>query len=77
MRKRGSSTNLNGFESGGVDADVTRPSLKRLTAAQATAIEDRGGSGKARRSFDELSRAASTGEQDREVVVHEVWDNIS
>lgn len=62
-----------------VDADVTRPTLKRLTGetvlagvehAAAGAEADKG-KGKSRRSFDELGRSGKS-ETQREVVVHEV-----
>lgn len=85
IRRRGSSTNLVGAGGGGtggtnssnnnsdIDSDVTRPSLRRITSA--TKKEMMNGKGKARRSFDELSRTNGLevdGQADREVVIHEV-----
>lgn len=80
VRSRKAATqNGSSSSSAAVDADVTRPTLKRLTgetvlagveAAAAGAEADKG-KGKSRRSFDELGRSGKS-EAEREVVVHEV-----
>lgn len=54
-----------------VDSDITRPSLRRVTATATNKVK-KGMESKARRSFDELSRSQLEGQADREVVIHEV-----
>lgn len=71
-----------------VEADVTRPTLQRITSQaakkSATPYRDElsptglGLSGGPRRSLDELARASGSLTQERDVVVHQVstWDSV-
>jgi len=66
-----------GAASGTVEADVTRPSLQRVTslAARKTSLrlgDELDGGSAGRRSLDELARTQSNKPDERDVIVHQV-----
>lgn len=69
LRRRGEDSTYSASNSD-VDSDITRPSLRRVTNNSSRKKAE--SEGKARRSFDEVSRNLLDGQQDREVVIHQV-----